>query len=92
VIAALIGYGLLVNPYSGGNGIPCLWKALFGVECPGCGLSRAGAFLVRGELSAAVHQNWLIIPVVLLLAVHFVMSYHKSAHNNNPQNKEEQHG
>jgi hypothetical protein len=80
VVGLLVSYGFWVNPNDGAGGIPCLWKTCFGVECPGCGLSRAGAFLVRGELAAAIHRNWLIVPVIILLAVHFASFYTKAIH------------
>lgn len=66
IVVALLAYGLIVDPETGQRGIPCLWKALFGFECPGCGLSRAGALLVRGRFAEAVHTNWLIFPFVLV--------------------------
>lgn len=36
-------------------GWPCAFRAATGRPCPGCGLSRALAALVRGDWSAAVH-------------------------------------
>jgi hypothetical protein len=69
VLALLCGYGLLVNPFSGENGLPCLWKLLLDIECPGCGLSRAGAFLVRGRLVEAISTNWLIVPISALILI-----------------------
>ena len=63
MLPALVAYGVLVDPVTGHGGIPCLWKLLFGVECPGCGLSRADAFLVRGNVVEAVAANWMILPV-----------------------------
>lgn len=59
---ALLCYGLMVDPKTGG-GIPCLWKTLFGITCPGCGLSRACALLLHGRLVEAARMNWLIFPV-----------------------------
>jgi hypothetical protein len=64
IITALLAYGLMVNPETGHGGIPCLWKTLFGFECPGCGLSRAGALLLRGRVQEAARANWLIFPFV----------------------------
>lgn len=61
--SAALAYGAAFGA-GGMPGIPCLWKMLLGVECPGCGLSRAWALLVRGDLAAAAQANWLIFPVV----------------------------
>lgn len=65
LLPALIVYGFLVDPLTGQGGIPCMWKLCFGVECPGCGLSRADALLVHGFPRAAVARNWLIVPLWL---------------------------
>jgi len=62
VLAALFTYALAVDPQTGQGGIPCLWKTLFGFDCPGCGISRAAALLLRGDLEKAARANWLIVP------------------------------
>lgn len=67
ILMGLIGYGLAIDPSNGSHGIPCLWKLIFHHECLGCGLSRAGAYLVRGNIEQAMTTNWLIFPVVLLI-------------------------
>jgi hypothetical protein len=81
VVCLLVAYGFGVNPTTGAGGLPCLWKSCFGFECPGCGLSRAGAFLVRGEVAAAIRQNWLIVPVVVLLTFHIASFYARAIHS-----------
>lgn len=72
LLPALVLYGFLVAPSTGQGGIPCIWKLCFGLECPGCGLSRADAFLVRGDLQAAMALNWLIVPLWLVAIRSFV--------------------
>jgi hypothetical protein len=44
----------------------CPIHALFGIDCPGCGATRALAALLRGHLREALHFNALF---VLLLPV-----------------------
>lgn len=66
LLPSLVLYGILVEPSTGQGGIPCIWKLCFGLECPGCGLSRADAFLMRGDLQAAMTLNWLILPLWLV--------------------------
>ena len=68
----LLTYGLIVDPDTGGRGIPCLWKALLGFSCPGCGLSRAGSLLLHGRLADAASMNWLIFPVVAVFTWKFL--------------------
>lgn len=73
-LPGLLAYGLVVSPTTGLGGLPCLWRWAFGVDCPGCGLSRAAAFLVRGEFVDAVVANWLIVPVALAAGYCFFRS------------------
>jgi Protein of unknown function (DUF2752) len=74
-LPALTGYGLMVDPSTGAGGLPCLWKLAFGVACPGCGLSRASALLVRGRLTEAIAMNWLIVPVVAVAVFVFASEF-----------------
>lgn len=49
--------------------IPCVNKAIFGVECLGCGMQRATALLFYGEFTAAFKIYPAIYSIILLLAV-----------------------
>jgi hypothetical protein len=48
--------------------LPCFTKKIFGIDCPGCGMQRAAAFLVQGKFEAAFHIYPAIYPLVLLLS------------------------
>lgn len=48
--------------------LPCLNKQLFGIECLGCGIQRAAAFLFKGEFIAAFKMYPAIYSLLLLLA------------------------
>ena len=52
--------------------IPCLWKTLFHVDCPGCGLSRAFTDIVRFDFNAAYQNNKLIFIVLPILLVYMI--------------------
>lgn len=58
-------------------------KALFGIDCPGCGAQRAVRLLFTGEFDAAFHMFPAIYTTILffiLLAVHLLdkaRNYHK---------------
>ncbi len=45
---------------------PCMMKAVFGVGCPTCGMTRAFMALSHGDVVRAFHYN-LAAPVVYLL-------------------------
>lgn len=49
--------------------LPCMNKKLFGVECPGCGLQRAVALLIKGDFVGAFQMYPAIYPLILLTAV-----------------------
>ncbi len=63
--------------------IPCLSKALFGLECPGCGAQRGLLLVLKGEFSAAFHMYPPIYTTLLFfgfLGLHFLdksRNYHK---------------
>lgn len=42
-----------------GIGIPCLFRRITGLLCPGCGNSRAALALLRLDLAAALEYNLL---------------------------------
>lgn len=48
--------------------LPCFSKQLFGVDCPGCGLQRSAAFLMKGEFLEAFQMYPAIYPMILLFA------------------------
>lgn len=57
LLLAVVG---LVRDSAGGLGIPCVWRLLFDVACPGCGLSRAFVLLAQGRVTEAAAMNRLV--------------------------------
>lgn len=47
-----------------GRGIPCWFNLLTGMQCPGCGMTRAIAQLWRGDVHEALEYNALCISVL----------------------------
>ena len=45
--------------------LPCIYRFLFGVPCPGCGMTRAVMAALRLDFSAAFHHHWMFwsVPV-----------------------------
>jgi hypothetical protein len=58
-----------VDPNQAGHYPLCPTKALFGVDCPGCGLLRGTHDLVTGDVSGAIDHNVLLIVLVPLAIV-----------------------
>ena len=60
--------------------IPCLNKKIFGVECLGCGMQRATAFIFSGEFSAAFKiypaiYTLFFLGLFLLLSIFIKIKY-----------------
>ncbi len=48
--------------------IGCVWRFSFGIECPGCGMTRALLSLLKGDIMAAFsfHPMFWSLPVIFL--------------------------
>jgi hypothetical protein len=61
--------GLLAAIRPGDDGVTvCPFALLTGMACPGCGMTRAASYLVRGDVSTALGYH----PLVPLIAILFV--------------------
>lgn len=62
-----------LDPNIADNGLPpCLFHALTGLYCPGCGSTRALHALLHGDLAQAMAMNPLLVvalPVLALMAL-----------------------
>ena len=47
--------------------LPCLFKAVFGIDCPGCGFQRAMLFLLRGQVPESMLAYPALIPILIFL-------------------------
>ena len=57
--------------------IPCLWKTLLGIECPGCGMTRAFIDILTLDFRGALLSNPLIFVVLPLGGFHLVVDFQK---------------
>lgn len=74
--AAWIGVtAVLARSESAAAAVPigCPFKALTGLDCPGCGSTRSLGALTRFDLGAALDQNVLAPVAVVFLAASFVV-------------------
>lgn len=67
---AAMGYTLWVNPTGGDVNAPttCLVKLTTGLDCPGCGGTRAAWYLLHGDVAAASRHH-----LVFVFAVPFIL-------------------
>jgi hypothetical protein len=61
--AALGASGFMPSAF----GYTCPFKAITGLNCPGCGMSRAVHALAHGDVISALHFNALLLMVVPVL-------------------------
>ena len=47
--------------------IDCIFKKIFHIPCPGCGLTRAFKALLKGNILLAFNYNILTIPICIFL-------------------------
>lgn len=72
-IGGAVGYTVLTNPaQASADGVPsCLVKLTTGLDCPGCGGTRAAWYLLNGDLPAAArHHSLFIFAVPFLLYIY----------------------
>ena len=49
--------------------LPCFYKSVFGIECPGCGMQRAFVALLQGDLTGSLKLYPALIPTIAMLVV-----------------------
>jgi hypothetical protein len=83
-VLAILGIGGLFFALIQINAIalPCLWKILFGVPCPGCGLTRAFTLITEFRLIEAMKMNIISVPlffggIVTICAAILELLWHK---------------
>jgi hypothetical protein len=66
LIGLLVVAGIIAGGFGSGHSV-CLWRAVLGVPCPGCGMTRALLSLARGDLHAAWQFNpgsFIVAPIL----------------------------
>ena len=49
------------------HSLPCLYKSVFGIECPGCGTQRAIIELMKGHLWESFLAWPPLLPVIFMI-------------------------
>lgn len=60
--------------------LPCPSKALFHMECPGCGMQRSFICLLKGDLWNSLQYHPATIPMIMLLLfvpLHLIFKFNK---------------
>ena len=81
-VGGYVGIALILAKWFGVDILPpCLWKAVFGHNCPGCGLTRAMLSLMSLDFKAAFHFNPLIFILLPGAAIYIVNDVKKFKRN-----------
>ena len=67
VIAGVAIYILVFSV--AGKGIPCVFRKITGLQCPGCGMTRALTALVHGNPAEAMEYNALSLTLIPLIGI-----------------------
>lgn len=71
-IVLLLGRIYLIIVRKIGKGIPCIFYKLTGLQCPGCGMTRAMVEIWKGHFRAAFHYNALSLTVFPVLCIYML--------------------
>lgn len=71
LLLAILFSGLVISPDHLPQFETCLFRRLFHLDCPGCGLTRAFLLIPRGEVFQALSLNWGALSLYLLFAMMF---------------------
>ena len=66
LLAAGLAYALWVR--ATGLALPCPFRAVTGLLCPGCGVTRLCLALLRGDWAGAWRANPALLPMLPILA------------------------
>jgi len=61
--AALVALAIIPTPVLERGPVICVWRNLFGIQCPTCGMTRAFSSVLHGQFRAAVQYNKLVVLV-----------------------------
>ena len=73
-IGGAVGYTLISNPTDSAPDAPptCVLKLTTGLDCPGCGGTRAAWYLLHGDVAAAARHHLLFVFAVPFLIYLYV--------------------
>lgn len=64
---------LLLILFSFDLSIPCIFKSILKIPCPGCGLTRAYHLFLQGHFIEAFFQNILFYPILLFMIIFHII-------------------
>ena len=71
IVVLVVIYALIFNIT--GFGIPCVFRVVTGLKCPGCGMTHALGAMLQGDFRAAAGYNILSVTLVPILGIYFLL-------------------
>ena len=68
----ILGMVYFVIYHFTGHGIPCVFRYITGLKCPGCGMTHAMHSLLTGDFISAFSYNPLSVTVIPVLIIYFL--------------------
>jgi hypothetical protein len=81
IVSGLVALALVPTPWLEHAPTVCLYRNLFGLRCPGCGMTRALSALLHGEFAQAFLYNRLVVvafPAILGVVLFDVTTWARS--------------
>ena len=71
----VVGFWIFKNRQDEVWGLPCLFRAITGYSCPGCGAQRALHALMHGHFLEAIRYNYFLPWAVVFLLIFHCLRY-----------------
>ena len=71
----VVGFWIFKNRQDEVWGLPCLFRAITGYSCPGCGAQRALHALMHGHFLEAIRYNYFLPWAVVFLLIFQCLRY-----------------
>lgn len=71
-IIVVAGLALLICYRLTGHGLPCVFRAITGYLCPGCGMTRAVVAILDGNFAKAWQYNALSLTLLPVLTLYLL--------------------
>lgn len=75
VLSVLLMYAFFC--YYTNHAIPCIFKLVTGLDCPGCGISRFCISLLSLDIKKAIQYNYMAIFIILFIAAILITSSYR---------------
>ena len=80
IVNAILVILLYLIPLEGNKVLEnlCIFKNIFGIECPGCGMTRAFLSILHFEFHKAIAYNWkcvFVFPLTVIIYLYFWYKY-----------------